>query len=114
MDFVLCIVNMPLFCDLLPNNTVESYKAAFMFITDKCNTLGCVLQPNTTVTDFEETIHKAAKAVRPNVRIVGCCFHLSQGWWRRFGSWVWPKNTQKLCDTEWVDSSGVSGFHFWI
>jgi len=42
-----------------------------------------ILTKNVTV-DFELAIHKAIENVWPNTTIIGCRFHLTQSWWRKY------------------------------
>jgi hypothetical protein len=33
--------------------------------------------------DFEKAIHKAVEETWPNIRTIGCRFHLAQAWYRK-------------------------------
>lgn len=68
-----------LFC-LLPDKQAETYKKLFHVITNECK---FSLNIAEVVIDFEKAIHKAVEETWPNVRIIGCRFHLGQAWYRK-------------------------------
>jgi hypothetical protein len=74
---------VPLVFCLLPNKSKESYSKTFDIIKSKCTMLRLNFEPREVVVDFEESIHKAVREMWPNVKLIGCRFHLSQSWIRK-------------------------------
>ncbi|CAI6362921.1 unnamed protein product [Macrosiphum euphorbiae] len=52
--------------------------------------------------DFEIGAHKAVREVFPNVKLIGCRFHLSQSWWRYI-------NANKKLRTAYSDDKSLLG-----
>lgn len=62
---------------------------------------GFIFQPQNIVVDFEKATHNAYDLIRPNVKIMGCRFHITQNQWRavqRFGSIKDYKTRTKIGD----------------
>jgi hypothetical protein len=74
---------VPLVFCLLPNKSKESYSNTFDIIKSKCTMLRLNFEPREVVVDFEESIHGAVREMWPNVKLIGCRFHLSQSWIRK-------------------------------
>jgi len=73
---------IPLAFTLLPNKLSSTYEYLFRVLTSKCATFNLHFSPKTVVPDFEQAIHFTVKKVWPSITLVGCRFHLTQGWWR--------------------------------
>jgi len=73
---------VPLSYFLLPDKCANTYANAFRCIVEKCSVQNVQFNPSTLVADFEEAIHVGAKFVWPQMKIIGCRFHLTQSWWR--------------------------------
>lgn len=74
---------IPLAFCLLPNKLEKTYKKLFELLRNKCEQCKFTLAPKHAVVDFEIAIHNAIKSVWPNVKLVGCRFHLRQAWFRK-------------------------------
>ena len=70
------------FC-LLKDKKKTTYIQMFRLLVEKCNLLGYTLKPDKIVIDFEVSIHISVKEVWPDVKLIGCRFHLAQAWWRK-------------------------------
>lgn len=73
---------VPLVFCVLPDKTADSYSKAFEFVIKQCSEHLLSFRPSEIVVDFEKAIHTAAKNIWPQIKIIGCRFHLSQAWWR--------------------------------
>ena len=68
----------------MPSKNEESYIELFQMITDKCNTLGLVLEPVTVMIDFEKAMMNAIHILfGGHVNVKGRFFHLCQSTWRK-------------------------------
>lgn len=74
---------IPLAFALLNDKCWESYAEVFYSIKVRAVEINKVFEPKFIISDFEESIMKAASVVWPESRINGCKFHLTQCWWRR-------------------------------
>jgi hypothetical protein len=54
-----------------------------MELQNKCLYFNQVFKPEIIFVDFETAIHNAISDVCPDVKIMGCRFHLGQSWWRK-------------------------------
>ncbi|KAE9525471.1 hypothetical protein AGLY_014271 [Aphis glycines] len=70
------------FC-LFKNKSYETYTQAFKYIQNKCNEKRLTFNPKNVTVDFEISIHNAILSVWPSTNIIGCCFHLTQAWYRK-------------------------------
>lgn len=75
-----------LFC-LLPNKTAITYKQLFRLIISACLRKNIVLHIREVVMDFEKAIHSAVSDVWPDIKVIGCRFHLTQSWFRKIQSY---------------------------
>lgn len=67
------------FC-LLKDKNKSTYTKLFRMLTEKSMGMGFIFNPKNIVMDFEQAIHRSSLECFPNVRIIGCRFHLSQCW----------------------------------
>jgi hypothetical protein len=68
---------------LLKDKNQKTYNRAFMELQNKCLHFNQVFKPEIIFVDFETAIHNAISDVCPDVKIIGCRFHLGQSWWRK-------------------------------
>jgi hypothetical protein len=68
------------FC-LLKNKSKSTHLRLFHLLKEKCDLMGCVLNPKTIVTGFEMAIHLSVEEVWQGVQSIGCRFHLVQSWY---------------------------------
>jgi len=83
---------VPLSFFLLPDKSANTYASAFRCVVEKCSSKNLHFNPTTLIADFEEAIHVGAKFVWPQIKIIGCRFHLTQSWWRHiqnFGNYLY-------------------------
>ena len=76
-------VYIPLLFCLLKDKHASTYQFLFESLKQLCLENLILLNPEEIVIDFEPGLHKAAKDTWPNIKIVGCRFHLSQSWYRK-------------------------------
>jgi len=74
-------VYVPVVFCLLKNKAKSTYLRLFHVLKEKCELMGCVLNPKNIVIDFEMAIHLSVEEVWPGVQIIGCRFHLAQSWY---------------------------------
>ncbi|KAE9521938.1 hypothetical protein AGLY_017672 [Aphis glycines] len=74
---------VPLVFCLLKNKSYETFTQAFKYIQNKCNEKNLTFNPKNVTVDFEISIHNAILSVWPSTNIIGCCFHLTQAWYRK-------------------------------
>lgn len=74
---------VPIFFCLLPNKESATYKKLFILIKEECEKHNIIFYVDEVVVDFEKAIHKAILDFWPEVKIIGCRFHLCQSWYRK-------------------------------
>ncbi len=74
---------IPLIFSLLANKQSSTYEKLFLILKKECEQISTCFKPNEIVADFETAIHTAARNIWPDVKIIGCRFHLTQSWWRK-------------------------------
>ena len=68
----------------LPSHKASDYEEMLRAIKRECVRQSMVLAPKQIMCDFEKSIHKAVRrAFGPNVKILGCFYHLTQATWRQ-------------------------------
>ena len=72
--------NLPILYALLEDTHHTSYTAVMEFLHDRCP----LLNPVTTIVDFETAEHKAILSVLPNTTLRGCLFHFCQCQMKQF------------------------------
>nr|CAI5865114.1 unnamed protein product [Callosobruchus analis] len=76
-------VYVPVVFCLLKNKAISTYLNLLHILKEKCDLMGCVLNPKTVVIDFEIAVHLSVEEVWQETQIIGCRFHLAQSWWRK-------------------------------
>ena len=71
--------SIPVLFDLLPDKKETSYKRMFDVLKKECPSL----KPTDCMVDFEIGLQNAIKKSFPNIKVVGCLFHLSQACFRK-------------------------------
>lgn len=71
---------VPLVFCLLQDKKKRSYTEALDATRKECAEHGLQFHPECAVVDFEEAIHGSLRSTFPDIKLVGCRFHLFQGW----------------------------------
>ena len=74
---------IPLVFILLPNKVADTYFQAFKLLASYCESVNLSWKPEELVSDFERAIHIGAIKLWPDLKILGCRFHLTQSWFRK-------------------------------
>ena len=69
---------IPVVFGWLPDKTEESYKVFLHLVLEKLKELGIAFNVKEIIVDFELNIHKSIDEMMPEVKILGCFFHLAK------------------------------------
>uniref|UniRef100_H3A8W8 MULE transposase domain-containing protein n=1 Tax=Latimeria chalumnae TaxID=7897 RepID=H3A8W8_LATCH len=85
--------NVPLVYTLLPNKTQRTYTR----LLQELKNLSPGIQPQSVLTDYEMAAIKRFEAEFPNVKMIGCYYHLTQSVWRQVQCLGLTQNFAKIC-----------------
>ena len=68
----------------LPDKNLQSYKVFFHLILEELKKRNIKFNVKEVISDFEINIQKAASEMLSGITILGCFFHLSKAFWKKF------------------------------